>query len=189
MHGPVPFGVLFRMLLVLVGVLRMLGLLRVRVRLLRRLLVELLEHVRQLVFERVLLVLVGMPRVVLRDVLGSLHRQLRQKLLRVRLDVRVGLHVVGLHVGVHIGMLELLQLVFGHLPGVQRLLRMLVGLLGKLHQLLELVRHVVRRRVQRGLQGGLQERVRLEMHGRMQRRLLVDVLRLLRLLGVVLGRL
>lgn len=74
--------------------LGMLGMLGVRVGVLGRVLSDVHGHVRELLHVWMLVVLVGMPRLVLWLVLGRLRRQLRQELLRVRLDVRVGLHVV-----------------------------------------------------------------------------------------------
>lgn len=69
------------------------------------------------------------------------------------------------------------------------MLRMLVGLLGKLpDELRQLVRHVVRRRVQFWVQGRMRERLRLELLGRVQLFVLVDMLRMLRMHRVVLGR-
>lgn len=187
MLGHVPFRVLYGMLFLFGVMLWVLGLQRMRVWMLGRLQLVVLRDLRKLLHVGMLVVLVGMPRLVLGHVLWQLFGKLLQELFGMRRNVRVVVHGVVVRRRMHIGVLSILQELLRHVPGMQRMLGLLVGMLGVvLVRMQELVRHLVRRRMQFRLQGDMREGLRIQLLGRLQLVVLDDLLGMLGMQRIML---
>ncbi len=185
--GHVPFRVLYGMLFLFGVMLWVLGLQRMRVWMLGRLQLVVLRDLRKLLHVGMLVVLVGMPRLVLGHVLWQLFGKLLQELFGMRRNVRVVVHGVVVRRRMHIGVLSILQELLRHVPGMQRMLGLLVGMLGVvLVRMQELVRHLVRRRMQFRLQGDMREGLRIQLLGRLQLVVLDDLLGMLGMQRIML---